>query len=139
MKSFLKTVFPTVLSVVLSVSLFAAPAVAKPALRDVPEIDDALMAVAIADEIRKSCDDIHARMIRALTTLNRLKSLARDKGYSKEEVEKYVTSKAEKARMREKAEAFLVAQGVSVSQTSSLCTFGKQQIAAQSDIGRLLR
>lgn len=125
--------------VALVLSIAGGMAQSKPHLRDVPEIDDALMAVAIADEIRKSCDTINARLIRAYTTLNGLKSLARDKGYSDEEIEDYVTSKSEKRRMRAKAEAYLLNNGVASSDSDALCAFGKDEIRRETEIGRLLR
>jgi hypothetical protein len=112
---------------------------AKPPLREVAEIDDALMHVAIADAIRKSCDSINARLIRAYSELNRLKSIARDLGYTDDEVEAYVTSKAEKARMKDKAEQFLQANGVRPDDIPALCRFGQEQIQAQTLIGQLLR
>ena len=77
----------------LALGMLATAAAAKPPLREVREIDDMVMVIAIADEIRKSCDDIGARLIRAYATLNGLKSLAHEKGYSEDEVEDYVTSK----------------------------------------------
>ena len=112
---------------------------AKPPLREVAEIDDALMHVAIADAIRKSCDSINARLIRAYSELNRLKSIARDLGYTDDEVEAYVTSKAEKTRMKDKAEQFLQANGVRPDDIPALCRFGQEQIQAQTLIGQLLR
>lgn len=114
-------------------------ALAKPSLRDVAEIDDGVMAVAIADAIRKSCDNINARLIRAYSELNRLKSIARDLGYTAEEVEDYVTSKEEKARMKAKAEQFLQENGVRPNDTPALCRFGQTQIQSQTAIGQLLR
>ncbi|WP_439122902.1 DUF5333 family protein [Marivita sp.] len=114
-------------------------AMAKPPLRDVAEIDDAIMAIAIADAIRKSCDNINARLIRAYSELNRLKSLARERGYTEDEVEDYVTSKAEKARMKDKAERFLAENGVRPDDRPALCRFGQTQIQSQTQIGQLLR
>ena len=118
---------------------FGGQASAKPPLREVASIDDALMHVAIADAIRKSCTGINARLIRAYSELNRLKALARDMGYTEEEVEAYVTSKSEKARMKDKAEAFLQANGVRPDDIPALCRFGQSQIQAQTEIGQLLR
>lgn len=118
---------------------FGGAASAKPPLREVAEIDDALMHVAIADAIRKSCNDINARLMRAYSELSRLKSLARDLGYTEEEVEAYVTSKSEKARMKEKAENYLQANGVRPDDIPALCRFGQEQIQAQTLIGQLLR
>lgn len=123
----------------LVAAFLGSSAAAKPPLRDVAEIDDMVMMVAIADEIRKSCDDISARLIRAYATLNGLKSLAQDKGYSAGEVEDYVTSKSEKQRMRAKAERFLAQNGVSPDDTPALCRFGRVQIQSQTEIGKLLK
>lgn len=129
-----------IFSVTLMASLMlGSAALAKPPLRDVPEIDNGVMAVAIADAIRKTCDDINPRLIRAYSALNALKSLARKKGYSDEEVEDYVTSKSEKKRMRAKAESFLLDNGVRADDDAALCRFGKVQIQSQTEIGRLLR
>ena len=120
-------------------ALLATSVLAKPPLREVQEIDDAVMVIAIADEIRKSCDDISARLVRAYATLNGLKETARARGYTEDEVEDYVTSKDEKARMRSKAESYLAGQGVRADDTAALCRFGKRQIQSQTEIGRLLR
>lgn len=126
-------------AILIAALSFGGAASAKQPLREVASIDDALMYVAIADAIRKSCDTINARLIRAYSELNRLKALARDMGYTEEEVEAYVTSKAEKARMKDKAEAFLQANGVRPDDTPALCRFGQSQIKAQTEIGQLLR
>ena len=124
---------------ILCAALVAGPALAKPPLREVAEIDDTLMAVAIADEIRKSCDGIDARMFRALNTLSSLNRLARARGYSDAEIEDYVPSKSEKKRMRTKAEGYLTGQGVAPDDKASLCAFGRTQIAQGTAIGQLLR
>ena len=124
---------------ILAVALTAGGGSAKPALRDVAEIDDGLLAVAIADEIRKNCDEISARMITAYTTIRALENRAQALGYSDKEIEKYVTSKAEKARMRERGEAYLKANGVTPGDKAGLCRLGKQEIAKGSQIGALLK
>ncbi|MFZ7090479.1 DUF5333 domain-containing protein [Primorskyibacter sp. 2E233] len=120
-------------------ALVATPLAAKPPLSQVDEIDNGLMAIAIADEIRNQCDDISARMIRALATISALKSRAKALGYTEEEIEDYVTSKAEKKRMRVKATSFLASQGVDAANTAQLCAFGQVQIAKSTAIGVLLR
>ncbi|WP_411233887.1 DUF5333 domain-containing protein [Marivita sp. S0852] len=119
--------------------MVGSAALAKPPLREVSEIDDGLMIVAIADAIRKTCDDINPRLIRAYSALTALKETARDKGYTEKEVERYVTSKAEKDRMRAKAERFLQDKGVQADDDAALCRFGREQIQSQTDIGQLLR
>ena len=130
---------PNLIPTLILCAGLALPAAAKPALRDVAEIDNGLMAIAIADEIRKSCEGISARMIRAYSTINALKSRAEALGYTEAEIEDYVTSKSEKDRMRAKATRYLASKGVNAGDTAALCAFGKSEIAADSAIGRLLR
>lgn len=126
-------------SIAVICALLAGPALAKPHLRDVPQIDNALMMIAIADEIRKTCDGIDARYVRAISRLNGLKSKAQDMGYSTSEIKAYTTSKKEKRRMRAKAEAYLADRGVDASVDAQLCRFGKSEIKANTQIGSLLR
>lgn len=128
--------FTLTLSVMVPV---AGPALAKAPLSQVPAIDDSLMEVAIADEIRKKCDGISARMFRALGRLDDLRALAQSMGYSKQEIDDYVTSKSEKRRMRGKAEAYLAGQGVNSKDKAQLCRFGSAEIKRRSGIGSLLR
>ncbi|WP_418591951.1 DUF5333 domain-containing protein [Ponticoccus sp. (in: a-proteobacteria)] len=123
----------------LILAMTAVQAQAKPPLRDVPEIDNGLMAIAIADEIRKKCDGIEPRLVRAMSQLNTLKGMARDMGYSNDEIDDYVTSKAEKERMRKKAEAYLSSQGVNAKDRAALCAYGKADIARGGPVGSFLR
>lgn len=120
-------------------SLLAAPLAAKPPLREVAEIDNGLMAIAIADEIRKNCDGISARWVRAMQQIKALEARARALGYSKDEIDDYVTSKAEKQRMRGKAEAWLASQGVPAGDKKALCDFGRRDIARNGPVGSFLR
>ena len=124
----------------LFVAALAAPvqAQSRPPLNQVPQIDDALMVIAIADDIRKRCDGIGARMVRAYITINSLKSKAQSLGYTADEIDDYVTSKDEKARMKRKALDWLAAQGVDGRDTAQLCRFGQRQIDGSTAIGRLL-
>ncbi len=125
--------------VCVSLCLAAAPAASRPPLSSVSEIDNGLMVIAIADEIRKRCDGINARMIRAVSRINGLKSKARALGYTDDEIDDYVTSKSEKARMRSKAEGYLAGQGVPRGDLQALCQFGRAQIRQGGSIGKLLR
>lgn len=111
----------------------------RPPLREVQEIDGALLAVAIANEIRERCPEIEPRWIRAYGTLNALKARARDLGYSEPEIEDYVTSEAEKQRMRRLGERYIRQHGADPDATAELCAFGRDEIARGSAVGRLLR
>ena len=110
-----------------------------PPLREVEEIDNGLLWVALADEIRDRCDDIDARMLTALWYLNSLKRTARDMGYNREQVRAYLNSDAEKARMRARGEAYLAAHGVDPDDKAGLCALGRAEIDRNSRIGTLLK
>jgi hypothetical protein len=110
-----------------------------PPLREVDEIDNGLLWVALADEIRKSCDDIDARILTAMWYLNSLKSTAREMGYNRDQVRAYLKSDEEKARMRARGEAYLAAHGVEPGDEAGLCKLGRAEIDRNSRIGALLK
>lgn len=111
----------------------------RPPLREVQEIDGALLAIAIADEVRRTCDAIAPRWLRAYGRLNALRGRAEALGYSDAEIEDYVESEAEKARMRRLGEAYVRQRGYDPSVTAELCAFGRDEIARGSAVGALLR
>ena len=117
---------------------FAAPLSAK-GLQDEIQINNGLLAVGIADEIRNRCDSISARTFRALGFLNSLKRDARSKGYSNDEINRYTKSKTEKAKMRKRGQAYLAQNGASTSDAASMCRLGRAEIKKRSQIGVLLR
>lgn len=122
-------------------AVFALPlsALAKPSLRDVPQIEDGLFAVAVAKEIRDECSSINGRTFKAIGVLTSLKREANQLGYSDDEIRAYIDSRAEKDRMRAKGEKFLAQNGVSYDNPETFCTFGRAEIAKNSAIGVLLR
>lgn len=112
---------------------------AKPHLREVSEIDDALYWIALASEISKKCDTLGARRVKGLAELWRLKGVANDMGYSDDEIRAYVESDAEKARMRKKGEGYLVALGANYDKPETFCAVGRAEIKKNSAIGVYLR
>ncbi|HEY9021107.1 MAG: DUF5333 domain-containing protein [Paracoccaceae bacterium] len=125
----------------LLVLALAAPAVAagKPALRDLPQIDDRMLWVAIAIEISDRCDSIDPRTVRGLSYLWNIRSEAQKLGYSNAEIKAYVDSDAEKARMRARGEDYVRAQGLNPENDADLCKLGQAEIAKGSQIGAFLR
>lgn len=123
----------------LAALLMAGPALALPPLSEVGPINDGLRNVKIADEIRSHCSDISARMIQAWSVLNGLKSRASAMGYSAEEIDDFVQSDADRARLEGEAEAYLAAGGVTRGNEASYCALGRKEIASGSQIGSLLR
>ena len=116
-----------------------ATAQGKPHLRDVPQIDKALLDVGIADEIRKNCPDISARMLKAIRFINGLQSKAKEMGYSDAEIKAYRTSDPDKARLRREGNAWLAARNVDQSVPADWCRVGREEISKGSRIGGLLR
>ena len=117
----------------------AGAALAKPHLRDVPEIDGTILAVGIADEIRNNCPSISARMIKAAFIVNGLKGRARDLGYTEAEIDAYRKSDVEKSRLLAKRAAYLAAAGVKSDAPDTYCLLGQAEIEKGSQIGALLR
>lgn len=135
----MKHLFAAVLALCLSLSFLGTPVGAKPPLRDVPEIDDALFDLGLADQIRKNCSTINARMLKAISYVNRVEQRAKALGYSKAEIEAYTDSDAEKDRLRAKARTFFRTRGVDPSDPESYCAVGLEEIQKSSRIGSLLR
>lgn len=129
----------TVLAIMVGVLFPVGAAMAKPSLRDVPEIENTLFAVALADEISDQCSSIKPRFLKGLGVLRRLRSQANELGYSDSEIRAYVESKSEKTRMRAKGEKYLTANGVQYNNPETFCTFGRAEIAKSSAIGVLLK
>mgnify|MGYP000067715650 CR=1 FL=1 len=123
----------------LILSLGAGAAAAKTPLRDVPEIDRPMFAVAMAIEISNKCSDISPRRLKGLAFLNSLKNKALDLGYSESEIKAYVDSEDEKNRMRAMGAQYMRQQGLDPKQTASLCELGRQEMARNSQIGVFLR
>ena len=123
----------------LGLGLATAPAYAKPPLRDVAAIDDALLDVGIADAIRKNCPTINARVFKATRFLWRIKAQANELGYTDAEIDAYRKSDAEKERLKARGRAFFKARGVDTSDPQSYCALGLEEIQKQSRIGSLLR
>lgn len=127
------------MTMTLILCMTAGAVLAKPHLRDVPEIDGLLVQVRIADKIRKKCDSISARLLRANSLVYGLKSKARDMGYSDEEIDAYIDSEADHDRQRALRDAYMFARGVDKDNRETYCALGRAEIEKGGQIGALLR
>lgn len=127
------------MTMALILSLSAGALSAKPHLRDVPEVDGTLLAVGIADEIRKNCPDISARMIKALGVVRSVGARARELGYTDAEIDAYRKSETEKARLRAKRDAYLASAGATPGNKDGYCRLGRTEIEKGGQVGALLR
>lgn len=123
----------------LALTLIAAPALALEPINTEKHINQTLLQGFIADKIDDNCDSISARKLKALGELMALRDYALDKGYSRDEVKAFVTSKTEKARGKAEAAKWLKAQGAVDGDQASFCKIGQAEIAKGSLIGQLLR
>jgi hypothetical protein len=123
----------------MALVLAAGVAEAKQPLSEVKSVNDGLLWVGIADEIRKTCPTISARMLRALSYINGIQNEAKSLGYSKDEIDAFRTSPANKAALRQRGEAYLRKNGVVQGDPETYCALGRAEIEKSSQIGALLR
>ncbi|MEO8531749.1 MAG: DUF5333 domain-containing protein [Deltaproteobacteria bacterium] len=106
---------------------------AKPRLWEVPQLRDGAMAAALAWEIGKRCDSIDVRKIQGVSFLMGLKSDAKAKGFSDDEI------KTDLEEMKPAAYQELFAKGAVEGQPATYCAVGQAEIAANTQIGKLLK
>lgn len=125
---------------ILFVTSLATATVAqpKPALRDVPQIDDGLFVIGLAHEIHENCPTISARFFKGIGALRSLEQSARSLGYTEDEIRAHIKSKAEKNRLRARAADYMDARGHGQTK-EGYCALGQAEIAQDSQIGALLR
>ena len=117
----------------------AGAALAKPPLRDVPEIDDYVYYTLVAYEIGEQCPTISARKLKGISDLWALGRKAKAMGYTEAEIKAYVRSDAEKARMVKRGEAYMNTKGVTYDDPETFCALGRAEIEKNSAIGVYLR
>ncbi len=126
-------------AIALMAALAAPLAAEARSLRDVRAVDDGLKIVAIGNAIRKTCPQIEARRLRAMGYMRGLADLARQAGFSDDEIKAHVENRAEKARVKAAAAAYLAAQGAKEGDVAGHCAAGRAEIERNSQVGRLLR
>ena len=122
----------------LALSLAATAAQALPPLRDNAHVTERLLAAQIGDVIRKTCPTIHPRIFTFLVETNRLKAYVQSLGYSDAQIDAYINDKAEQARIKAMAAAYMKANGVVEGDVESYCKLGHAEIARRSITGSLL-
>lgn len=133
-KTFAKSrTFATCVALVLSTQIAGAASLA-----DNKRINDGLIAVGVADEIRKRCPDISARLVRAVSFIKSLERHARSQGFSEAEIKAYTKNDEQKAILKGKARAWLAERGAT-SDPDAYCKVGQEEIAKSSPIGALLK
>jgi hypothetical protein len=109
------------------------------ALRDDPTINNGLIVIAVGRQIHNSCDDVNARLLRALGFAESLVSHAQTLGFTRAEVNEFIDDRTEQQRYRHIASQYFAERGAEPGDGAGVCQVGRDEIAAGSAIGRLLR
>ena len=110
------------------------------ALRSDDRLHNGLLAITIGRHIERTCPSIERRSLAANAFLLGLASHAMGLGYSRAEVTAYVEDDAEQERYIALARRYFAERGVTDDgDTDGACRVGRDEIAAGSPIGRLLR
>ncbi|WBU57031.1 DUF5333 domain-containing protein [Paracoccus sediminicola] len=124
----------------LTASIFAAaaPAMAQAPLSQEKYINDRLIAARIADRVRRECPSIDARIVYAWSQARALKRYAENQGYSSAQIDAFLDSDTDKARIYAAAEEYLTRNGAAKGDAESFCRVGRNEIASKSVAGSLL-
>lgn len=117
--------------------LAGGPAAA--ALPDERAVTERLLVIGIADQLRKECGGVEARMLRAYAHLRETAGIALSLGYDRATIEAYVEDRAHKERLRAVARDRLAARGAAPGDEAAHCRLARAEISAGSAVGRLLR
>ncbi len=128
------------ISLILGLTLTTmASADARAGLADEADINAGLLTVAVADKIRRECDDISGRLLAARSYVTGLKKMAVDRGYTEAQIDAYINDSEEKAQMRERRNAYFKSKGASNLDAQSLCDLGRAEIRNRSLVGSFLK
>lgn len=109
-------------------------------LRNDPRLHEGLLAITVGRHIERTCPELSRRDLAANVFLLGLATHAMSLGYSRDEVTAYVEDDAEQDRYIALARDYFAARGVMHSDDIvGACRVGRDEIAAGSPIGRLLR
>ena len=126
----------------VAVALFFAasslPAQARPPLSEDQHVTDSLVAAMVGEGIRRACPSINARIFVVMRKIKELERYALSKGYSKQEIEAFLKSPTEKARIISLARDYMKQNGVVEGEKETYCRLGRAEIAKGSLTGQLL-
>ncbi len=126
-------------TLIVGFGIFAGASAALPPLKDQTYISEGLINTAIAYEISRKCDTIEPRMLDGYNFLLSLREYARQLGYPEEEIEAYMDDKVEKERLIQIAWGRFADMGGVKGDYATYCAVGEAEMAAQTQIGKLLR
>lgn len=128
---------PLLLAAALALSATSATALTP--LHENPRVVSGFYALGMADIIRRNCNEIQPRWLRAYNYLKGLESYARKAGYTEAQIDELTDNDAEKDKLEARIVADLAKRGASPQTPEGYCTVGREEIAKGSAAGRLLR
>jgi hypothetical protein len=135
----MKMRFLTVLAVVVALATPASAATDRPELGENQPLNDTLLAILVADEIRKQCDSLSGRVLKGIGMLWGIVQDAKELGYNDDEINAYRNSDEAKAVLRARGDAMMAEQNVTYDDPETFCRWGRVEIANETLIGSLLR
>ena len=126
------------IAIALTAAALGQPALALEPLAQERYVNDRLIAARVADRVRRECPSINARIVYAWSQARALKRYAENKGYSSSEIDAFLDSKQDKARIYAAAEDYLTRNGARKGDAESFCRIGRNEIASKSVAGSLL-
>jgi len=112
---------------------------AKPLLIDNENIWHDLLQISVANKISEECTSIEARKIKGLFALLQIKSVAKELGYTDNEIKEFVSSEENKKKLLNDTDIYLLDNKVNINNVKFICLFGQSEIDQETTIGSLLR
>jgi len=98
-----------------------------------------LLQISVASKISEKCTSIEARKIKGLFALLQIKSVAKELGYTDNEINEFVSSEENKKKLKNETDVYLLDNGVDLNNVKTVCLFGQSEIDQETTIGSLLR
>jgi len=98
-----------------------------------------LLQISVASKISEKCTSIEARKIKGLFVLLQIKSVAKELGYTDNEINEFVSSEENKKKLKNETDVYLLDNGVDLNNVKTVCLFGQSEIDQETTIGSLLR
>ena len=98
-----------------------------------------LLQISVASKISEECTSIEARKIKGLFALLQIKSVAKELGYTDNEINEFVSSEENKKKLKNETNVYLLDNGVDLNNVKTVCLFGQSEIDRETTIGSLLR
>jgi hypothetical protein len=98
-----------------------------------------LLQISLANKISEDCPSIEARKIKGLFALLKIKSVAKELGYTESEINEFVNNEENKKKLKNETNIYLMDNEVDFNSVNTVCLFGQREIEQESTIGSLLR